>query len=108
MRWGLQKRQGESVSRGRAWGVVRSVLRQTCKGMGRRLTAQWVTVGSVAAMQSIFAATLLLAFNLDELAEQWEKGGDVLVFLKPGIWSVKSSCLRDSRGPGREPSVKIK
>lgn len=81
-------REGGNTSSGRAWGVIRSVLRQTLKGMSRRLTAQWVTVGSVAAMQSIFAATLLLAFNLDELAEQWERGGDVLVFLKPGISSV--------------------
>ena len=69
----------------RRLGVLRSVIRQTLKGMARRLTSQWVTVGSVAAMQSIFAATLLLAFNLDRLSEQWERGGDVLVFLKPGL-----------------------
>lgn len=69
----------------RRWGVLRSIIRQTLKGMGRRMTTQWVTIGSVAAMQSIFAATLLLAFNLDRLSEQWERGGDVLVFLKPGL-----------------------
>lgn len=71
--------------RSRRWGVTRAIIRQTFKGMRRRLTSQWVTIGSVAAMQSIFAATLLLAFNLDRLSEQWERGGDVLVFLKPGL-----------------------
>ena len=67
------------------FGVLRSIVRQTLLGMSRRLTTQWVMIACVAAMQSILAATLLLAFNLDRLSEQWERGGDVLVFLKPSV-----------------------
>ena len=67
------------------FGVLRAVLRQTIVGMGRRLPTQWVMIACVAAMQSILAATILLAFNLDRLSEQWERGGDLLVFLKPGL-----------------------
>ena len=38
-------------------GVLRAVLRQTILGMTRRLPTQWVMIASVAAMQSILAAT---------------------------------------------------
>ena len=75
------------------WGICLAVLRQTYLGMGRRLTAQWVTISAVAAMQSIFAASLLLAFNLDQLSQQWERGGDILVFLKPGTSPVNCERL---------------
>lgn len=71
--------------RGTRLGVLRSITRQTLLGMVRRLPTQWVMIACVAAMQSILAATILLAFNLDQLSEQWERGGDVLVFLKPRV-----------------------
>ena len=74
-------------------GVLRAVLRQTILGMTRRLPTQWVMIASVAAMQSILAATLLLAFNLDRLSEQWQRGGDLLVFLKPGISETRYEQL---------------
>lgn len=100
-----------------ALGVLRAILRQTFLGISRRMTAQWVTIASVAAMQSIFAASLSLAFNLDELAAQWERGGEVLVFLKSGTpiteseritaltqtWEgIKSTSLRTSEDALKE------
>ncbi len=75
------------------FGMLRAVLRQTILGMVRRLPTQWVMIASVAAMQSILAATILLAFNLDRLSEQWERGGDLLVFLKPGITQTRYEQL---------------
>jgi cell division transport system permease protein len=78
---------------GTRFGVLRSIVRQTVLGMLRRLPTQWVMIACVAAMQSILAATLLLAFNLDRLSEQWERGGDVLVFLKPGTTQTEYERL---------------
>ena len=75
------------------FGVLRAILRQTILGMGRRFTTQWVMVACVAAMQSIFAATLLLAFNLDLLSAQWERGGDLLIFIKPSATQTKYEQL---------------
>lgn len=76
-----------------SFGVLRSILRQTLLGMARRFTTQWVVIACVAAMQSIFAATLLLAFNLDLLSDQWERGGDLLVFIKPGTTQTEYEQL---------------
>ena len=79
--------------RGTRLGVLRSITRQTLLGMIRRLPTQWVMIACVAAMQSILAATILLAFNLDQLSEQWERGGDVLVFLKPRVTEIQCERL---------------
>lgn len=74
-------------------GVLRSIIRQTLLGMSRRFTTQWVMVACVAAMQSILAATLLLAFNLDLLSAQWERGGDLLIFIKPSTTQTQYEQL---------------
>jgi cell division transport system permease protein len=64
--------------------LMRAILSQTFRGISTHLTAQLITVATISASLSILAATLTLAFNLDRISTQWERGGEVLVFLKSG------------------------
>ena len=64
--------------------VVRAVCKHALYGLVTHPTALIVTIGTVSASLSILAAALSLAFNLDELSKQWERGGEVLAFIHSG------------------------
>ena len=68
--------------------MIRPVIAQTMRGILSHPTSVLITIGTVSASLSILVAALCAAFNLDRLSAQWEKGGDVLVFLKPGLTGV--------------------
>ena len=67
--------------------MIRPIIAQTVRGILSHPTSVLITIGTVSASLSILVATLCVAFNLDRLSAQWEEGGDLLVFLTPGLQS---------------------